>query len=43
MKLPFNNENIFEPHKSLIERGNPLIYSIDIYIYTRTLPPMLKM
>ena len=33
MKLFFINEGISESHKSLIERGNPLIYSINIYIY----------
>ena len=33
MKLPFINESIFEPYKSLIDKKkkkNPLIYSIDI-------------
>ena len=29
MKLPFINDGIFKPYKSLVERGNPLIYSID--------------
>ena len=35
MKLPFINEDIFEPHKSIVERGE------SSYIYYR-LTPHLK-
>ena len=28
MKLPFINEDIFEPHKSLVERGRILLYIV---------------
>ena len=28
MKLPFINEDIFEPHKSLVERGGILLYIV---------------
>ena len=33
MKLPFINEGIFELHKSPVEKGNPLIYNIDIHLH----------
>ena len=32
MKLSFNNEGIFEPHKIQLKEGKPLIYSINKYI-----------